>query len=341
MRRLVSLALLLLLWVPAPVCAADRVVSLNAYTSALQGGADMLELAEQSLSRGAQARARLEIEQAAAGLEGTWQVSTEAGDLTADLSDLAAILDEAAAEPGTYLPTAQAVLAEHLLAAEELAHVGTADLPGARQSLERALQEAEGQSVLERVQDWFAEFLANQAEKVDVGPVPAEVVWLGGIIGALALGWIGFSLYRTLRGHGAGGDQMLRQGAQAPERPPTPAELRESARALAAKGEFLEALRRAHLALIQNYDALGLIRYQPAQTNRELERQVRRRHPDLVRTLRTLNDLMDDRLYSGRTAEAEDYMRVDALVEQLWREGDAASRHADVTPGRSSSALSH
>lgn len=341
MRRLIAFALALLLWCPALAHAADRTVSLESYTSALEQGAAMLDEAERSLASGAAGRARLEVGQAAAELTGVWEVATEAGALTADLSELATVLQRAAEEPDTYLATAQAVLDEYLRAAAELAQAGQADLPGARQSLELALQEAAGQSVIERLRNWFAELLSDHARKVDVGPVPPGVMWLGGIIGALALGWIGFSLYRSLRGHGAGGEQVLRQGSQAPERPPTPAELRESARTLAARGEYLEALRLAHLALIQHYDDLKLIRYQPALTNRELERQVRRFHPELVRTLRMLNDLMDDRLYSGRSAEAEDYMKVEALVEQLWREGDAASRHAEATPGRSSSALSH
>jgi hypothetical protein len=341
MRRWPSLLLLLLLWLPGPAAAGSEAVTLDAYTAALDDAAFLLEQAQRSLDRGSEARARLEIEEAAERLSSTWRVRTQAGELNADLSDLQRALHQAAERPADQLHLAQQLVREHLAAARELAGAEAVDLPGARESLDQALAEVASQSVLQRARNWLMRLFTAQLDRVDVGPVPTEVFWTGGIIGALALGWVGYSLYRMLTGHGAGEQQVWKGGpGRATERPPTPSELLESARRAAGQGEYLEALRRAHLALLQHLDSRGLIRFQPAQTNREHEAQLRRRHPALVPTLRSLNDLVDERLYSGQPARVEDFMRAESLVEQLWREGDAASQRAEATHGRSSSASS-
>ena len=167
--------------------------------------------------------------------------------------------------------------------------------------------------------------------------MPRGAYWAGGIIGALALAWAWFFLYRSLTGHGAGKEGVWRGGADAaPARPPTLAELLQAAREAAGRSEYLSAVRLAHLGVLQHLDGLGIIRYQASQTNREHEVQLSRRRPDLVPPLHSLHDLLEGCLYGGRPARAEEYQRAESLVMQSWREGDAVSESAERTPGRSS-----
>ncbi|HWI65242.1 MAG TPA: DUF4129 domain-containing protein, partial [Symbiobacteriaceae bacterium] len=152
-----------------------------------------------------------------------------------------------------------------------------------------------------------------------------------------------WNLWRTLAGNAAGSDVAVRTGRKGahPDRPLTPDELWQLAADEAAAGDYKEGLRLAHLALLQHLDRTGLLRYMPAQTNREHEWSLRRKHPELARTMHQLNDLVESRLYSGHGATAADFSRGETLARQLWREGDALSaRNAQETTGASSSASS-
>jgi hypothetical protein len=92
--------------------------------------------------------------------------------------------------------------------------------------------------------------------------------------------------------------------------------------------------------MLQHLDRTGLLRFMPSGTNREHEWLLRRRHPELARTMHQLNDLVESRLYSGQGATAEDYQQGEGLARQLWREGDAVSKSAQEPSGASSSASS-
>lgn len=262
----------------------------------------------------------------------TYEVTTPQGLIKVDLSPLQI------GSPAEALPVAR----QYLQAAEgNLA--ATAD-PGARAQLTQILatQKARG-----KLTDWLNELLKRLLVGRQPGGGIAGVLtdkrtpWIAGSIGLVGIGLLAFYLFRGLRGHGAGADLAVRLGRGArPERPLTPDERWTEAQALAAAGEWTAALRGGYLALLQALDKQGLIRYVPAQTNREHERQLRRSQPGLAPNFATLTALVESRLFGGVPATAEDFEAGSSLIEQLWREGDALSRRADATTGASSSAPS-
>lgn len=338
MRRTLAF-LLLLLWLPAAVPAAAAPVPAGAYLEQLQAADGLLAEAEASAARGDEAAARVAVRSARARLADIDQVVSPAGEVLADLAELREALLQAQSDPAA-LSRTRDMLAAHLDAAEELVAAEPVEAPGARASLDRALAQVASQSLLQRTRAWIQSLL--QRDQVDVEPLPPWVYWVSGAVGTLALIWVGVGLYRTLAGHGAGRDGVWRGGATAaPARPRRPAELLQEAQAAAGRGEYLEGVRLAHLALLLHLDHLNLIRYQPAQTNREHEAQLRSRGPALLPALRSLHDLVEACLYAGHAARAEEYRQAEFLVMQLWREGDAASTGRDATPGRSSPASSH
>jgi hypothetical protein len=259
-------------------------------------------------------------------------VETPSGPVTVDLRPL-----------GQASPRAALPVARQYLRAAESDLVGTAD-PTARQDLAQILaaQRAKG-----KVNNWLqrliVRLLFGTDERGGVAAVLAQkqTYWIGGAIGLIGLSVLGFFLWRSLKGHGAGADLAARLGRGArPDRPLTPDELWAEARELAAAGEWTAALRGGYIALLHALDKQGLIRYVPAQTNREHERQLRRSQPALAPAFATLTALVESRLFGGVAATAEDFEAGASLIQQLWREGDALSRRADATPGASSSAPS-
>lgn len=330
---LALLTLLLLTLLPGLAAAAPRSIALADYKAMLRQGIAHLERADQLHRSGKAAEGAEAVRAAMPLLSGTWRVESPHGASEADLSPLAQAVQRATTSLEQALPVALDLAREHLAAAQALEWTGRVQVPGARETLDEALKQTAARSFIERVQDWIRERLAVRVETPDI-QISRNAYYAGGVIALLALGYLGFQLYRTLSGHGTPGESALKTGGGGrPDRPPTPSELRAHARELSDRGDHLAAIRIAHLALLQHYDQVKLIRYVPAQTNREHEWQLRRRHPHLARTLRSLNELVDDRLYSGHGATAEDFLKVDGLVEQLWREGDAVSRSAEATSG--------
>lgn len=343
MRRFCALTLLIVvLLLPAWVGAAPQPVTLPEYQATLQRGVDHLESAVRLASTQASA-AQIELATAQRLLQGRWQVAAPGGLVEADLTGLATLLEQAGpaqTEPYRNLTLGLALARDHLAAAQELqqAEPTQVSLTNARRTLNRAVG---AQSVRERLNQWISRILG--LDRLETGFSKTLVnrsFWgVGSMVALAGLAILGFFLYRILRGQAGGREAALGQGRKA-QRPPTPQELRQQAADLSAQGHHLDGLRTLHLALLQRFDQVGLIRYQPAQTNREHERQLRRQHPPLARSLRLLNDLVDDRLYAGHEATANDFAQAQGLVDQLWREGDAASHRADATTGASSSAPS-
>lgn len=186
---------------------------------------------------------------------------------------------------------------------------------------------------------WRRLFTGKNGDGGIVGAVTARgSVWTAGIVGFLGFLAVLWAMLRGLSGHGGGPDVAARAERLArPDRPLTPTERLAEARSLANEGDYASALRLSHLALLLEFDRVGLLRYVPAQTNREHERQLRRKHPDLGASLGGLTALVDSRLFGGAPATATDWDAALSIIEQLWREGDAVSRRGDVTPGASSS----
>lgn len=333
MRR-VLIVFALLLWLPAAAAAAP--VPADAYLDRLEEALTLVTEAERDRRAGDEDAARRKVGTAAGRLADVDQVQAEAGLTGADLTDLADALRAAEADPAA-LPAARRVLEEHLHAARELAAAAPVEAPGARAALNRALAAAARQSLLQQLRERFYALLFRQAERMDPGPLPPAAWWTAGAIGALALAWAAFVLYRNVTGHGAGQDGVRRASAgPAPARPPAPAELLQAAQDAAGRSDYLSALRLAHLGLLLRLDQVGAIRYRPSHTNREHEARLARQRPEWVPALRSLHDLVEGCLYGGRPAQAEVYRQAESLVLMLWREGDAPSGSGAATPGRSS-----
>ncbi|HYG59283.1 MAG TPA: DUF4129 domain-containing protein [Symbiobacteriaceae bacterium] len=329
--RLLLLAALLLVAVPA--LAAPARISLAEYQARLQQALQHLEAAGLAASAD-----RGDFDTARQLLSGQWEVDAPGGPVTADLDLLGKQLGPAPARQR--IDSVAAAVRQHLSATEELARAEAMDVAGARKRLQRELETAKGKST---ILEWLSRLFRRSAPAAEetTDAIPQSVSWVALVIGAAAIGLLALSLARTLSANAGGTDSRLKKGKeQKPDRPATPDELLEYARQCAAEGDYKEGLRIAHLAALQQLDRLGLLRYVPAQTNREHEWLLRRKHPEVARTLHTLTDVVEERLYSGHGASAEDFARGESLAGQLWREGEAASRSAQAPNGASSSASS-
>jgi hypothetical protein len=186
---------------------------------------------------------------------------------------------------------------------------------------------------------WRRLFTGKSGDGGIVGIVSDQKTpWVAGLVGIAGFGILVWALWRGLSGHGGGPDLAARTERLArPDRPLTPNERWAEARGLADEGEYAAALRLGHLALLLEFDRVSLLRYGAALTNREHERQLRRKFPELGATLGGLTALVDSRLFGGEAATRADWETASTIINQLWREGDALSRRGDVTPGASSS----
>lgn len=245
------------------------------------------------------------------------------------------------------LPVAAAPPPVQTLVQLETAEQTARALDEPRVLLERADAEARVQqhlreaAVQRRFSTWLTEWLARLLSRwfQPDGSVEANgqaLWWVALVAGLAGAALLARGIARSLVGHGPGMEAGAGQGRRAAAaRPQTPEELRQSARALAQSGELKEALRTSHLAILRHLDRLELLRYGSAQTHREHERQLRHRHPGLARRLRLLNDLIEEHIYSGRDATADDFRECERQAEELWREGETVSKSAAATPGAS------
>jgi hypothetical protein len=278
-----------------------------------------------------------------------WLVTTPKGTVTADHRGLQEVL--AKAGPDTTQEreaAAQALTLVKLRQASAGAIVGPGREfhPDARKRLEESLRAQEEQKGWwDRFWQWLENLLGSRADEGQsadrlAGAWPV-LKWLA--ILAAAVGLLVFiqALVRSLSGQrGAGEIAAGQRGSNRANRPSTAAELRQEARTLAAQGAYKEALRTAHLALLRHHDEIGLLHYRPTQTNREHVRALRRPHPILARSLQMLHDWLEVQLYSGRVPTEADFRHGESVIDQLWREGDAASKSGPPTTGGSSLASS-
>jgi Domain of unknown function (DUF4129) len=81
-----------------------------------------------------------------------------------------------------------------------------------------------------------------------------------------------------------------------------------AAEAAAAAGRFLDALRHTYTAMLLLLDAANVVPYDRARTNREVLRALRgATHAPVREVLRPVTDTLDETLYGGRAASAEEY----------------------------------
>ena len=348
MRRLaawcVTAFILMMMWSGTALAAPEQ-ISLAVHESRLREMAQHLEAARKAASADAVAAMSRTADARRIAATG-WLVDVPGGTVHVDLRPVLSGVPEGTAPTEGQVAMALASLQEHLKAAESArqAQFGAVD-PKARQRLEEALREADARTRwYDRIGQWLARLFSragNAAGKVSPSEEVTAALTLGAaVVGAGGVIVLAVSLLRMLSGNAAGSDIRRKDPRSAqPDEPATPESLWETGRRLAVEGDPKEGLRLIHLALLQHLDRAGLIRYVPAQTNREHEWMLRRKQPALARVMHELNDLVDVRLFSGQGATVDDFRRGESLAGQIWREGDAASKSAGTT-GASSSASS-
>jgi hypothetical protein len=95
-----------------------------------------------------------------------------------------------------------------------------------------------------------------------------------------------------------------------------PDRLLETARDLAAAGEFRRAYRAVFLAMLLRMDRAGLIRFDRSSTNGEYLRVLRAR-PDVFASMRPVANDFDLHWYGGKAVGEPDYRRMLGAYEQL------------------------
>ncbi len=340
-----ALAALLLLALPVTAAASPPTISLAEYRDLLQEVRTHLKAAQQAeLADPDRYRRELDTVRQSAGTQ--WRVRTPHGEVTADHRPLIRLLrraEDQSPRGQTALRSAMAMVQEMERAAARAEQAAPQSDPEARRQLEEILAAAETHRQWVQWLGRLLERLFPNPDSIEV-ETPSErgfraILWTALILGAIGVVVLAWNLVRTLSGHGVDQELELPQTREggAWERPLTPAQMRLAARQRAEAGDYQEALRLLHRALLLHYDRLGLIRYVPAQTNREHERMLHRHHPELARKMGRLNDLVDVRLYSGHGATAEDVATAESMVEELWRGGDEASRRAPTEASGASS----
>lgn len=90
----------------------------------------------------------------------------------------------------------------------------------------------------------------------------------------------------------------------------------DAARHYAASGDLRRAYRCAFIAVLIRLDRVGAIRYEPARTNGEYLRSLRRR-PDLFTLMKPLAYEFDARWYGTLPIAQADYERCLAVYRQI------------------------
>jgi len=131
------------------------------------------------------------------------------------------------------------------------------------------------------------------------------------------LAHITYTIVRALR---SAGRPSARPQA-APTRPQTADDLRREAEALAARGEFRDAIRVFYLALIRALQVRGVLSRASSRTNWEHLRQLHA-HPELAAVLKPFTETFDAKWYGRRPASAGEVERCREWFETALREVD-------------------
>jgi hypothetical protein len=116
-----------------------------------------------------------------------------------------------------------------------------------------------------------------------------------------------------------------KKGEAAPDMPVQPqersaAEWWRQADEMAARGEYLEAVRAVYLAVLSLLHRQQLLRYEPTRTNGEYVRMVKlapEAPPPVVRPFEGLTDLFELKWYGERACEGEEYRTCRGLAEEI------------------------
>ncbi len=102
----------------------------------------------------------------------------------------------------------------------------------------------------------------------------------------------------------------------------SPVKLRQRARQLAARGDFVGALRALYQSCLRRLERQGYLRHHPWLTNGEYLRAIHS-EPQLQQLLTPLTTAVDRVTYGRRPLAATGYQELTAVADQLWqRAGD-------------------
>lgn len=98
----------------------------------------------------------------------------------------------------------------------------------------------------------------------------------------------------------------------------SPLLLELQAEELAGRGEFLHAMKSLYIAFLLHLSARNVLRFDPARTNREIERTLRAMGREtLVRDLMPFNRMFESRCYAMRPCSGDDFIEFRGRYEHL------------------------
>jgi hypothetical protein len=325
-QTLLTLLLFLTGFLSIPLCHADPVLGLSEYRASLQQARSSVTsvLRGQGAADWSRTRSRL-----AATLPRRARVRVPTGQVV-DVDDRGLLQELDRAQPSARRAALARFLAavDHRLAATRPA-APALDPDRAGRVLRGVLSRPEYQdrvekpSLEERIVQWIVDWLRRlfpQRSRAVAADDRAARAMLAVVVLLLAM-LIARVLQLVLP------ELRRRRAPEAEERPEgevwvprEPEALLAEAEREAAAGRFREAMRLLYLALVARLDRAGVLPEDRSRTHGELLRALRQAgHDPLSRELAPVTRRLDERLYGGRTATAEDWQFCRSTHEQIER----------------------
>lgn len=175
-------------------------------------------------------------------------------------------------------------------------------------------------SVLNRIFEFLRSLMPSWAPRIPFSGATSGWTWG---IAAVALAAIGVIVYQSLKRRRLAAD-LPAQPLVEPERLPDAVLLMARAKAALEAGDTFEALRLSFQAALAVLEDCGIVRYDPARTNSEYVRDLRRR-PDLAADFRRISLPFDRALYGKIRPAAADVQQTLEFCESLRKVGAATS----------------
>jgi len=146
------------------------------------------------------------------------------------------------------------------------------------------------------------------------------------LLAAVLVALLGLLLYHIAVTIGGAFGRRRRKRREPTEEPgpaaASPTRLRQRARQLAARGDFVGALRALYQSCLRRLERQGYLRYHPWLTNGEYLHAIHS-EPQLQQLLTPLTTAVDAVTYGRRPLQVTGYQELAAVAEQLWqRAGD-------------------
>ncbi|AEE46601.1 DUF4129 domain-containing protein [Cellulomonas fimi] len=199
------------------------------------------------------------------------------------------------------------------------------DAPTARRWAEEELQQPEyhrGPSLLSRLLTWLREQLDSVPTLGLPSGVSVGVVVALAVVVTLGILWFLGPVRRSRRAAGS-------RAVLADDDTRTAAELRASADAAAAAGDWHRAVLDRFRAVVRALEERTVLDERPGRTAHEAVADAGRRLPTLADDLRAAGDVFDDVAYGDGRADADDDRRLRDLDERVRRARPVAPADAD------------